>query len=79
MEKRRLFRQTNDEPGGSPLLEGRVVEGSTGFSFRSRGRVSSSVRRVQAQNLARLLEPGFQSDVSERLARRSSRGRDINH
>jgi len=79
LEKRRQFLQTDDEPGRGRLLEGRVVEGASGFCFRSRGRVFNSVRRVQAQNVAGLLEPWLQSDVSERLARRRSRGCDFNH
>ena len=79
LEKRRLLRQTDDEPGRGRLPEGRVVEGASGFCFRSRGRVFISVRRVQAQNVAGLLGAGLQSNVSERLARRSSRGCDVNH
>jgi hypothetical protein len=79
MEKSRLFRQTDDEPGRGRLREGRMVEGASGFCFRSRGRVSISARCVQAQNVAGLLEPGLQSDVSERLARSRSRGCAVNH
>ena len=79
MEKRRLLRQTDDEPGRGLLCEWRVVKSASGFCFRSRGRVSISVRCVQAQNVAGLLGPGLQSDVSERLARRRSRGCDVNH
>jgi hypothetical protein len=79
LEKRRLFRQTDDEPGRGRLLEGRVVEGASGFCFRPRGRISGPILGVQAQNVAGLLEPGLQSDVSERLARRRSRGCDVNY
>jgi hypothetical protein len=78
MEKRRLLCQTDDESGRRRLLEGRVDEGVSRFYFRSRGRVSVSIRRVQAQNVAGLLEPGIQPDVFERLARRGSRGCDVN-
>ena len=78
MEKRRLLRQTDDEAGRARLLEGGVVEGVSRFCFRPRGRVSGSVRSVQTQDVAGLLEPGLQSDVSERLARRGSRGCDVN-
>jgi hypothetical protein len=78
MEKRHLLRQTDDESGRGRLLERRVVKGASGFCFRTRGRVSVSIRRVQAQNVAGLLEPGLQSNVSERLAQRGSCGRDVN-
>jgi hypothetical protein len=50
-----------------------MVEGVSGFRRRSRGRISDSIRRVQAQDGTGLLEPGLQPDVSERLARSGSR------
>ena len=78
MEKRRLLRQTDDESGRARLLEGGVVEGVSRFCFRPRSRISGPIRSVQAQDVARLLEPGLQSDVSERLAWRGSRGCDTN-
>ena len=79
LEKRPLFRQTDDESGRARLLEGRVVEGVSRFCFRHRGRISGPIRRVQAQDVAGLLGAGLQSNVSERLARRRSRGSDVNH
>ena len=79
MEKRCLLRQTDDESGRGRLLERPMAKSACGFCFRSRDRVSISVRRVQAQNVAGLLEPGPQSDVSERLARRRSCGCDVNY
>lgn len=78
MEKRRLLRQTDDESGRARLLEGRMVESVSSFCFRPRGRISGPIRSVEAQDMAGLLEPGLQSDVSERLARRGSRGCDVN-
>ena len=79
MEKRHLLRQTDDVSGRARLLEGGVVEGAYRFCFRLRGRVSGSIRGVQDQDLAGLLGPGIQPDVSERLARRRSRGCYVNH
>ena len=79
LEKRRLFRQTDDESGRSRLLEGVVVEDVSRFCFRPRGRISGPIRRVQAQDVAGLLGAGLQSNVSQRLARRRSRGSDVNH
>ena len=79
MEKRRLLRQTDDESERARLLEGGMVEGVSRFCFRPRGCISGPFRSVQAQNVAGLLEPGLQYDVSERLARRRSRGCDLNH
>lgn len=78
MENRRLLSQTDDESGKVRLLERRVVVGAPGFCFSSRRCVSVSIRRVQTQNVAGLLEPGLQSDVSERLTRRGSCGFRVN-
>ncbi len=55
-----------------------MVESVSRFCFHPLGRISVSIPRVQAQDVAGLLEPGLQSDVSERLVRRSSRGCDVN-
>jgi hypothetical protein len=72
------FRQKGDASGSGRLLEGRVAESASRFYFCSGSRVSGSVRGVQAQVVAGLLEPGLQSDVSERLARSGSCGSDAN-
>ena len=74
MEKRHLFRQANGASGGRRLFERRVVQSPARFCFGSRGRLSVSARIVQTQVVAGLLEPGLQSDVFRRLARRGSGG-----